>query len=258
MASTTERISPSEKRKLRARWSDESLDELNRNLIRSIPKEPAWSLEELRSRIEGRVRVGDEEFVDLRGAKLWGLKNIDWEHVDFSAARFVRGVYAPRLIGTGSLGNIATELRDCRFVSIDADGPQIQGKFTRCDFSHAKLKRAQFWDAALTDCRFVGADISRGKCRTNVEFVRCDFSGAKFRSFHQFGRMLIEDCIFDDADFDHAGIMGTTFRRCSFEGAKLTQIITENVKWEEMEPPEYTEFAMPKNINWRGGSQEEN
>ena len=41
-------------------------------------------------------------------------------------------------------------------------------------------------------------------------------------------------------------------------GAKLTQLIADYVKWEEMEPPDHTDLEMPTNINWRGGSQEEN
>jgi uncharacterized protein YjbI with pentapeptide repeats len=229
-------MTPNERKLLRARWSGDVLRALNAELIHSTPKRPVLPMEELASRFEAHD-VGGVRYLDLRGLELYELRNVRWDRVDLSAVRMVKGVMAPGLVGTGSIGNIASELTSCLLVEIDAADANLEGRYRDCDFLRARLRRMSFAPRSrLLRCSLAQADLTRSRIGAEVTFTACSFAGASFVGA-DLGRAVFEDCDFSGARFDDAAIMGTRFVRCLMDRATGENVILERPVYEDTVAP---------------------
>jgi uncharacterized protein YjbI with pentapeptide repeats len=171
--------------------------------------------------------VKGEEFVDLRGFTFYELRNMQWDHVDMSGALFRKAVLESGLIGTGSIGSIASSYHRCLFSCIDASSANVEGVFEECDFVEAQMKRMHFFvEARLDKCDFSGANLDRCKAIVDVRFSKCNFTGAMMRHCRLEG-IVFEDCVFDGAVLDGSGIIGVRFVRCSMKNVSLQGLISE-------------------------------
>jgi len=220
-----------EKAQLRARWPDDTVHRLNADFIRSIPKQPVWSMNELRAEFPDH-RVGADRYVDLRGFPFHELRHVTWDHVDLSGASFLSSARRkqfldPKLIGTGSVGSRFSRFKHCRFVAVDAKDANIAGGYEDCDFSASRLQMMDFFvGVSLTRCSFRGANLARSKAITDVRFAGCDFTGASLKECRLQGTVF-EDCVLDDTVLDGAGLMRVRFVRCYWRNVSLDNIIAE-------------------------------
>jgi uncharacterized protein YjbI with pentapeptide repeats len=219
-------LSQRDKKLLRARWGEDLIVRHNTDFIRSVPKRPVWSMDQLKKEFPS-IEVEGELFVDLRGFTFYELRNVHWDHVDMRGALYRKGIIGPKLIGTGSIGNIASSFRRCLFSYIDAAEANIEGAFEECDFAGAKMRMMDFFvDARLHGCNFSGANLDHCKAITNVRFSKCNFTGAMMRRCRLEGTVF-EDCVFDGAVLDGSGIIKVRFVRCSMKNVSLQGLISE-------------------------------
>jgi hypothetical protein len=199
-----------EKARLRARWPEDTVLRLNADFIRSIPKRPVWSMDELRAEFPDHG-VGADRYVDLRGFPFHELRHVTWDHVELSGASFLGSARrkqfpGPRLIGTGSVGSRFSRFTRCRFVAMDARDANIAGGYEDCDFSGSRLRMMDFFvGMSLVRCSFRGADLARSKAITDVRFVGCDFTGASLKECRLQGTVF-EDCVLDGTTLNGAGL----------------------------------------------------
>lgn len=236
-------MNAAEKKALRARWSAELVLAINERMIRSTPKKPAWTRGEIAALFPAHD-VDGTSMIDLRGFAFYELRNVTWADVDLRGSLFTKARPGPRLIGTGSLGNVASELTRCRFDAIDCGDANIGGAFVDCRFDGAKLARMDFESRArVTGTSFAGASLRKAKLTGDVVFRRCDFTNARLNGSDLAQGVTFEDCVFDGAVMDAAAIMGARFVRCSMKDVSAKRVIVEKPRFEDTTPPAFEPLA---------------
>ncbi|MCQ0023258.1 pentapeptide repeat-containing protein [Streptomyces somaliensis DSM 40738] len=186
----------SEIARLRDRWADEDVADVQRQLLdqsRAV-KGPHG--------LRPRWPDTDDGLVDLRGITTDGyglrIRYLTLERIDLSFA-------------CGEVGSFQSELSDCRFDSVRLAGQSsFNRRLERCSFRDAKLHRLSL-GLRVVDCDFTGVTAHRLRSEPDTVFERCAFAGADLRGA-EFRHASFVDCTFDEARFSAS----TVFERCSF------------------------------------------
>lgn len=118
------------------------------------------------------------------------------------------------------------EFYDCRFVSCDFSDRTIRNTaFEKCVFDKCNFAMTVFAcglrDAAFTDCKMIGADLSAIDRFSNaLSFNRCNLDYANFANIKLRG-LAFRNCRIHDTSFEGAGIPDSTFAGCDLERASF-------------------------------------
>lgn len=118
------------------------------------------------------------------------------------------------------------EFYDCRFVSCDFSDRTIRKTaFEKCVFDKCNFAMTVFAcglrDAAFTDCKMIGADLSAIDRFSNaLSFNRCNLDYASFANIKLRG-LAFRNCRMHDTSFESAGIPDSTFAGCDMERASF-------------------------------------
>jgi uncharacterized protein YjbI with pentapeptide repeats len=159
------------------------------------------------------LRVGEQDYLDLRGYPIARAMNLNLSHADFSYAKSPDNRYGcdVLILLTGC------DLTDCRFDHVQSFH-RLDGRFTRCSFTHTRMRQAHFL-ATFDSCNFDAANLTSSSLH-GARFVNCSFRGANFKHA-DVGSAVFDRCVLTGALFGRGGILGTRFLGCNLAGVDL-------------------------------------
>jgi uncharacterized protein YjbI with pentapeptide repeats len=156
--------------------------------------------------------------VDYEDIRAFGFSNF----VRYGKAKFCDFSYGERsLAGQFSY----CEFEDCLFVNASL-GTNLSVRFTRCNFTDAKLLRAVFYGEFI-ECSFVRAKLKSAMGKAS--FIRCNFDGADLRGVH------LLSCTFVECSFDKTIFGGGSLSFSIFEGTDISMVNPEDTLLEGIE-----------------------
>jgi uncharacterized protein YjbI with pentapeptide repeats len=117
------------------------------------------------------------------------------------------------------------EFEDCLFVKASL-GTNLSVRFTRCNFTDAKLPRAMLYGEFI-ECSFVRAKLRSAMGK--VSFIKCNFEGADLRGAHFLNSNFME-CSFDKTIFG-----GGSLAFSVFEGIDLSKVDLKDTMLDDIE-----------------------
>ena len=164
---------------------------------------------------------------NLKGAKLPGanlgrarLVRARAENADLSRATLYEADLSDAdLTGANLTGADLAEasLRNTSFCDVSAPGTNFLGSdLSELDFAGADLTKCNFLEVVVTGVSFAGATL------TSAVFLGTKGSGAVFRDATLTNLRVVQECVFEDADFRGAQLGAATLRGTRLAGSDFT------------------------------------